>query len=87
VPSAYSKVNVTVQYCSSMRLNVPGIRVSSDDRRNDVLQSEFRDGWDLFHDVIAEELSFRNEGTGVPGVDGDRFGRVDEISGKVFTIL
>jgi len=68
-----------------VRLNVPGIGISSDDWRNDVHLAELGDGRNLLHYVVTEELALRHKGACVSRVDGDRSGRVDEVPGKVFS--
>jgi len=42
--------------------------------------SKLRDGRYLLHHVVTKELMLRYKGARVPGVDGDRFGRIDEVS-------
>ena len=68
---------------------IPGIGVASDDRRNNMLSSEFGDGRDLLHHVVTEEYDVRHvrhKGASVTGVDGDRSRRVDEVSGNLSVV-
>ena len=64
-------------------LNVPGIRVSSDNGWNDVHLAELGDWRDLLHYVVAEERSLGHEGARVSAVNVDWFTRVDEVPSDV----
>ena len=66
---------------------LPGIAVSSDDRRNDMRQSELRDRRNLFDDVVAIEDFLGDESARVAGDDRDRLGRVDEVPGDVLAAV